>query len=131
PVRQAVGRAQGGGAVPLGAAGLLGPRQRQLASGRGGRPASRAGAPRLVPVHLPVHASWLNQVEIYFSILERKALTPADAASLEELAARILAFQARYEVLAQPFEWKFTRTELAQLLQRLAVRDSAQLSRAA
>ena len=84
-----------------------------------------------MPVHLPVHASWLNQVEIYFSILERKVLTPADAASLEELAARILAFQARYEVLAQPFEWKFTRTELAQLLQRLAVRDSAQLSRAA
>ncbi len=78
--------------------------------------------PRLVPVHLPIHASWLNQVEIYFSILERKVLTPADAASLEELAARILAFQSSYEILAQPFEWKFTRADLARLLERLASR---------
>jgi hypothetical protein len=87
--------------------------------------------PRLVPVHLPVHASWLNQVEIYFSILERKALTPAEAVSLEELAARILAFQARYEVLARPFEWKFTRADLAKLLERLAIRDASHLSQAA
>jgi hypothetical protein len=87
--------------------------------------------PRLVPVHLPVHASWLNQVEIYFSILERKVLTPAAAASLEELAARILAFQANYEVLAQPFEWKFTRADLTRLLGRLATPDSGWLSEAA
>ena len=69
--------------------------------------------PRLVPVHLPIHASWLNQVEIYFSVLERKVLTPPDATSLDELTARILAFQADYEVLARPFEWKFTRSDLA------------------
>jgi hypothetical protein len=87
--------------------------------------------PRLVPVHLPVHASWLNQVEVYFSILERKVLTPADAASLEELAARILAFQARYEVLAQPFEWKFTRADLTKLLERLASRGPDRLPEAA
>jgi len=87
--------------------------------------------PRLVPVHLPVHASWLNQVEIYFSILERKVLTPAAAASLEELAARILAFQANYEVPAQPFEWKFTRADLTRLLGRLATPDSGWLSEAA
>jgi len=87
--------------------------------------------PRLVPVHLPIHASWLNQVEIYFSILERKVLTPADAASLEELAARILAFQVRYEDLAQPFEWKFTRADLTRLLERLAIRGSEHLSKAA
>ena len=79
--------------------------------------------PRLVPVHLPVHASWLNQVEIYFSILQRTVLTPAAASSLEELAARILAFQARYEGLAQPFEWKFTRADLSALLERLAARS--------
>jgi len=48
--------------------------------------------PNLVPVHLPIHASWLNQVEIYFSILQRKVLTPADAPSLNGLAANILAF---------------------------------------
>ena len=87
--------------------------------------------PHLVPVHLPVHASWLNQVEIYFSILERKVLSPADAASLEELAARILVFQVRYEVLAQPFEWKFTRADLTKLLERLAIRGSGRLAKAA
>ena len=78
--------------------------------------------PNLRLIHLPIHASWLNQVEIYFSILERKVLTPPDAASLEELAARILAFGADYEVLAQPFEWKFTRADLDTLLERLSTR---------
>ena len=87
--------------------------------------------PRLRLIHLPIHASWLNQVEIYFSILERKVLTPADAASLEELAARILAFQDHYEILAQPFEWKFTRADLARLLGRLAVRGAGPVQQAA
>lgn len=90
-----------------------------------------AAHPRLVPVHLPVHASWLNQVEVYFSILQRRVLTPADAASLDELAARILAFQARYEHLAQPFEWRFTRADLTKLLERLALKDVTQLRAAA
>jgi hypothetical protein len=58
-------------------------------------------------------------------------LTPADAASLDELAARILAFQTRYEQLAQPFEWRFTRADLARLLERLALKDSGQLRAAA
>jgi hypothetical protein len=87
--------------------------------------------PRLVPVHLPVHASWLNQVEIYFSILERKVLTPAAAGSLDELAARILAFQSRYEALAAPFEWKFTRADLSGLLERLALKRTEPLPEAA
>jgi DDE superfamily endonuclease len=85
----------------------------------------------LVPVHLPLHASWLNQVEIYFSILQRKVLTPADATSLDDLAVNILAFQAYYEVMARPFEWKFTRADLAKLLQRLASKDDRQLLGAA
>jgi len=85
----------------------------------------------LVPVHLPIHASWLNQVEIYFSILQRKVLTPADAPSLDGLAANILAFQAHYQTLAKPFEWKFTRADLAGLLRRLASQDQPQLPGAA
>src|SRR2546426_864116 len=84
-----------------------------------------------VPVHLPLHASWLNQVEIYFSILQRKVLTPADATSLDDLAVNILAFQAYYEVMARPFEWKFTRADLAKLLPRLASKDQGQLPWAA
>lgn len=78
-----------------------------------------AAHPNCVLVHLPVHASWLNQVEIFFSILQRKVLTPADAASLDDLGHRILAFQAGYEQMAMPFEWKFTRADLNQLLARL------------
>lgn len=79
----------------------------------------QAQHPTLVPVHGPVHASWLNQIEIYFSILERKALTPNDFESLESLASRILDFQRHYERIAKPFEWKFTRQDLDQWLGKL------------
>lgn len=75
--------------------------------------------PRLVPVHGPIHASWLNQIEIYFSILQRKALTPNDFPSLDAVQERILAFQAYYESIAKPFEWKFTRRDLDALLGRI------------
>ena len=75
--------------------------------------------PNLVLVHLPVHASWLDQIEIYFSILQRKVLTPNDALSLDETGRRILDFQDRYEESATPFEWKFTRRDLTKLLQRI------------
>lgn len=75
--------------------------------------------PRLVPVHGPVHASWLNQIEIYFSILQRKALTPNDFPSLEAVQERILSFQSYYETIATPFEWKFTRRDLDALLGRI------------
>ena len=75
--------------------------------------------PTLVPVHTPVHASWLNQIEIYFSIVQRKVLTPNDFASLVELEDRLLGFQARYEQRAQPFQWRFTRQDLAALLAKL------------
>ena len=74
-------------------------------------------------VHLPVHASWLNQIEIYFSILQRKALTPNDFADLEALAARIAAFENSYRQLAKPFDWTFTRAKLDALLARLADRE--------
>jgi hypothetical protein len=74
--------------------------------------------PRLVVVHGPVHASWLNQIEIYFSIVQRKALTPNDFPSLAAVEERLLAFQSYYEAIAQPFEWKFTRHDLAALLNR-------------
>lgn len=79
--------------------------------------------PQLVLVHLPVHTSWLNQIEIFFSIVQRKVLTPNDNTSLKDLAARILLFQSRFEEIAKPFEWKFTRTDLAQLLGRLLQRS--------
>jgi hypothetical protein len=74
-------------------------------------------------IHLPIHTSWLNQIEIYFSILQRKALTPNDFADLDALAARIAAFENHYRQIAKPFEWTFTRAKLDGLLARIAVRE--------
>ena len=73
-------------------------------------------------VHTPVHASWLNQVEIFFSVLQRKVLTPNDFENLEELESRIVSFQSLYEGNAKPFEWKFTRDDLKALLSKLSTR---------
>jgi DDE superfamily endonuclease len=75
--------------------------------------------PRLVLVHAPVHASWLNQVEIYFSIVQRKVLTPNDFPDLNSLAERLLDFQYYWEATARPFEWKFTRQDLTELMNKL------------
>jgi len=75
--------------------------------------------PNLILVHTPVHASWLNQAEIYFSIVQRKLLTPNDFPDLDTLEQRLLAFGRRYEKIATPFEWKFTRADLDQLAHRL------------
>ena len=79
--------------------------------------------PNAQMVHLPVHASWLNQVEVYFSVLQRKLLTPDDFEDLGELAAQILAFEQHYNAAARPFDWKFTGTNLNQLLARIRNHD--------
>lgn len=76
--------------------------------------------PNLVPVHGPIHASWLNQIEIYFSIVQRKVLTPNDFSCLEEVEERLLSFQEYYERMATPFDWKFTRDDLARLIKKLS-----------
>jgi hypothetical protein len=75
----------------------------------------------LILVHTPVHASWLNQAEIYFSIVQRKVVTPNDFPDLDTLEQQLLAFGRRYEQIAQPFEWKFTRADLDRLAERLAL----------
>jgi len=76
--------------------------------------------PKIVVVHLPVHASWLNQIEIYFSIIQRKVLTPNDFQCLDAVEQRLLQFQDHYEEIANPFEWKFTREDLSKLMVRLS-----------
>jgi hypothetical protein len=77
--------------------------------------------PQLVLVRAPVHASWLNQVEIYFSIVQRKVLTPNDFPNLDSVAERLLDFQYYWESAAKPFEWKFTRQKLDDLLKKLKI----------
>jgi hypothetical protein len=81
--------------------------------------------PNLIPVHTPRHASWLNQIEIYFSIVQRKVLRPNEFDSLAAFEHYLLAFQARYQTIATPFRWTFTREELHQLLARLAATADA------
>jgi hypothetical protein len=75
--------------------------------------------PKIIPVHTPIHASWLNQIEIYFSIVQRKVLTPNDFKSLLEVQDRLYRFEKHYQQIAKPFQWKFTRRDLARLLAKI------------
>lgn len=80
--------------------------------------------PNAIQVHTPVHASWLNQIEIYFSVIQRKVLTPNEFNSLADVEDQIIAFQAYYEKAAVPFEWKFTKADLHNLLAKLDEKQS-------
>lgn len=75
--------------------------------------------PQAVAVPLPIHASWLNQIEIYFSIVQRKVLTPMDVTDQEMLTTRVLNFQDYYQETAKPFSWKFTADDLNKRLEAL------------
>jgi DDE superfamily endonuclease len=81
--------------------------------------------PNAILVHLPVHASWLNQVEVYFSLLQRKVLTPNDSTDLQELELRIRLYEELTNKQPKPFDWKFTKYDLFDLLQRVARRETA------
>ena len=72
--------------------------------------------PNAIQVHTPVHASWLNQIEIYFSVVQRKVLSPNDFPDLVTVEQRLLDFQAHYEQIAKPFQWKFTKKDLLEIL---------------
>ncbi|MFF3357971.1 IS630 family transposase [Streptomyces sp. NPDC002917] len=90
-------------------------------SHRGQKAAARLSAayPNAVMVHTPVHASWLNQVEIYFSVVQRKVVSPNDFSDLAQVGDRLRAFGDRYNATAQPFQWRFTTSDLDGLLARL------------
>jgi hypothetical protein len=70
-------------------------------------------------VHTPVHASWLNQVEIYFSIIQRKVVSPNDFTNLDQVEQRLADFEQRYNATTHPFQWKFTPADLDDLLTRI------------
>ena len=70
-------------------------------------------------VHLPIHASWLNQIEIVFSVIQRKVIKPSDFADLAALSLRLTAFEPRYNATATPFDWRFTRADLTAMLSRI------------
>lgn len=79
----------------------------------------RKAHPNAIMIHTPVHASWLNQAEIFFSIIQKKVVTPNDFASTTELSRTLLAFVDRYNQTARPFNWKFTADDLTTLLRRI------------
>jgi hypothetical protein len=79
-----------------------------------------------IQVHTPVHASWLNQIEIYFSVIQRKVLTPNVFPDLQAVEKRLLDFQAYYETIAKPVEWKFIRSDLDELLVKLTRHEQTQ-----
>ncbi|MFE3150483.1 transposase [Streptomyces sp. NPDC059218] len=87
-------------------------------SHRGKKAADRLAEahPNAVMVHTPVHASWLNQVEIYFSVVQRKVVSPNDFPDLAQVGDRLRAFEDRYNATAQPFQWRFTTSDLDDLL---------------
>ena len=82
--------------------------------------------PNAYLIHLPLHASWLDQAEIYFSIVQRKVISPNDFTSLDQIRDRLATFEIRYNAIARPFSWKFTRTGLNDLLRRIDAHDKAQ-----
>jgi len=84
-----------------------------------------AAYPNAILVHTPVNASWLNQVEVYFSLLQRKVLTPNDSVNLQELELRIRLYEELTNREPRPFDWRFTKYDLFALLQRLASREAA------
>jgi hypothetical protein len=85
----------------------------------------RSRWPNALLIPTPVHASWINQIEIYFSIVQRKVLTPNDFSSLSHLEQSLMDFQERYEQTASPFQWTFTRQDLCALLAKLRPRAAA------
>ncbi|MFJ2627503.1 transposase [Streptomyces sp. NPDC087532] len=90
-------------------------------SHRGQKAANRSTSafPNALMVHTPVHASWLNQVEIYFSVVQRKVVSPNDFTDLAQVRDRLRACEDRYNATAQPFQWRFTTSDLDDLMARL------------
>jgi hypothetical protein len=82
----------------------------------------RKAHPNAIMIHTPVHASWLNQAEI-FSIIQKRSSRPTTFASLDELSRTLLAFVNRYNATARPFNWKFTAADLADLFDRISARE--------
>ena len=80
--------------------------------------------PNAIQIHTPVHASWLNQVELLFSVLQRKFLTPNDFPDLEALESTILRFQDLYNQIAKPFKWKYTKDDLKKTLSRIHAKEA-------
>jgi DDE superfamily endonuclease len=90
--------------------------------GEAAKPRLRRVASRLILVHIPVHASWLNQVEISLSIIPRKVLTPNDFADLEAIRLRLACYDELANQHPTPLQWKCDRTKLTALFAKIEAR---------
>jgi transposase len=79
--------------------------------------------PRFVFHHPPVHCSWMNQVEQWFSILQRKRLRIADFADKAALAERLRAYIAEWNQVAHPFNW--STKSVAKVMAKCQLTESA------
>jgi len=84
----------------------MGPRTATPLRSNGWPASARARSRSICP-----HASWLDQAEIYFSVILREVLTPNDFTSLDQIRDRLAAFETRHNAIARPFTWKFTRRQ--------------------
>jgi hypothetical protein len=73
----------------------------------------------------------VNQIEIYFSIVQRKVLTPNDFDDLDQVQQRLADFERLYNEIAEPFAWNFTREKLSTWLARLSAHEAESTSLAA
>ena len=89
----------------------------------------RKAHPNAIMIHTPVHASWLNQIEIFFSIIQKKVISPNDFPSLEKLSGTLLAFIGRHNQTAGPFSWKYTAADLTDLLRRISEHEKQDSAR--
>src|SRR6478752_3858765 len=113
------------------ASSVLGGRQRLLPP-RTGQHRPAPGSLAQTAPDPPARARLLAQsVEIYFSVVQRKVVSPNDFHTLDEVETRPLDFQQYYEQIATPFEWKFTKDDLNALLERIAAHENAALTPAA
>ena len=62
-------------------------------------------------------------MEIFFSIIQKKVISPNDFPSVEKLSGTLLAFVDRYNQTAKPFSWKYTADDLKDLLRRISEHD--------
>jgi hypothetical protein len=99
------------------------PGARPLRQNFSGQAAATDAYPTARLIHLPVHASSLNQIELYISIVQRKALAPNDFPNLQALTDRLTTFAEHYRTIARPFDWTFTRNDPNQVLAKIADRE--------
>ena len=75
---------------------------------------------KAIAVHTPVHASWLNQIEVFFSVMVRKALTPRDFAGKKIMKDAMIDWLNYYnENESKPFNWAYTKEKLEELIEHL------------